>query len=127
MGKPCSYLGSSTQITLYVFSIRKIKVWQGFTLYPVLSELDQTKECFAWPNINLPASLDILDADPVPLLQVEQPPSVAHHLHGHPPVLLALQGIVLIHQDREALVLVLVQVGPLTYISWYIRCVTIFS
>ena len=69
-------------------------VWYGkyniLYLNPITCKLDQAKESFSITNINLPSSLHILYADPIPLLQVEQPSGVAHHLHGHPPVFLAL-------------------------------------
>ena len=70
-----------------------------------------------------PVLVDVADADLVALLEVEEAGGVAHHLHGHAPVLLALHRHVVIHQHREALVLVLVQVGhlaPHQSIDWEI-------
>ena len=60
-----------------------------------------------------PVLVRVPDHDPVPLLEVEQPRGVTHHLHLQAPVLLAHDGLVVIHQHREALFFVLTLVSHL--------------
>ena len=60
-----------------------------------------------------PVLVEVPDHDPVPLLEVEQPRGVTHHLHLQAPVLLTHDGLIVIHQHGEALLLVLVLVSHL--------------
>ena len=80
-----------------------------YTSNPISSKFDKTEECFAMANIFNAVLVQVSDADLVALLEVEEPGCVAHDLHLQPPVLLTLDGDIVIHQHREALVLVLVR------------------
>ena len=85
----------------------------NLNLNPVSSKFDETEECLAVADILDPVLVRVPDADPVALLEVEEPGCVTHHLHLHAPVLLTLDGRVVIDQHREALVLVFVRVSHL--------------
>ena len=52
-------------------------------LYPVSSEFDQTKESFPMSNIFPSVRNEVLDADFVSLLEVEEAGRLTHHLHGN--------------------------------------------
>ena len=82
-------------------------------LNPIRSEFDESKEGFPMTDIHDPVLVEVPDADPVALLEVEEAWRVTHHLHLHAPVLLTLDGHVVIHQHWETLVLVLVLVSHL--------------
>ena len=80
---------------------------------PVSSELDDAKECATIAGVDLACQAAVLEADLVPLLEVEKAAGVAGDLHARPPPLAALHLGPVVHLDGEAHLARLLQVAHL--------------
>merc|ERR1719249_430764 len=82
-------------------------------LDPVPSELDDAHEGASKAGVDLACRAAVLEADLVPLLEVEQAPGVAGDLHPRPPSLAAHHLGPVVHLDGEAHLARLLQVAHL--------------
>ena len=80
---------------------------------PVSSELDDAEEGASIAGVDLACRTAVLEADLVPLLEVEKAAGVAGDLHARPPPLAALHLGPVIHLDGEAHLARLLQVAHL--------------
>ena len=84
-----------------------------FISYPVPCELDDAHEGATKAGVDLACRAAVLEADLVPLLEVEQAPGVAGDLHPRPPSLAAHHLGPVVHLDGEAHLARLLQVAHL--------------
>jgi len=82
-------------------------------LDPVSSEFDDAKECSSKAGVDLACRTAVLEADLVPLLEVEKALGEAGDLHTRPPPLAALHLGPVVHLDGEAHLPRLLQVAHL--------------
>jgi len=80
---------------------------------PVSSELDDAEEGASMAGVDLACRAAVLEADLVPLLEVEKAAGVAGDLHPRPPSLTALHLRPVVHLDGEAHLARLLQVAHL--------------
>ena len=80
---------------------------------PVSSELDDAEEGASIAGVDLACRAAVLEADLVPLLEVEKAAGVAGDLHARSPSLAALHLGPVVHLDGEAHLACLLQVAHL--------------